>query len=88
MVISCSRFAKDFDMTATFLAMNINKKVVAEYLRSDWYTIMRSISRVREVVKQMLSLSLSLGELLTAEFKFSKSLPIKLGDIRTIFSIQ
>ena len=45
-----SRFTKDFDMTATFLAMNINKKVAAEYLRCDRHTIMRCISRVREVL--------------------------------------
>ena len=48
---SGSRFTKDFDMTATFLAMNINKKVAAEYLRCDWYTIMRCISRVREILE-------------------------------------
>lgn len=46
-----SRFTKDFDMTATFLAMNINKKVAAEYLRCDWHTIMRCISRAREVLE-------------------------------------
>lgn len=46
-----SMFTKDFDMTATFLAMNINKKVAAEYLRCDWHTIMRCISRVREVLE-------------------------------------
>ena len=45
-----SRFTKDFDMTATFLAMNINKKVAAEYLWCDRHTIMRCISRVREVL--------------------------------------
>ena len=38
---SGSRFTKDFDMIATFLAMNINKKVATEYLRCDWHTIMR-----------------------------------------------
>ncbi len=38
-------------MIATFLAMNINKKVVAEYLRCDWHTIMRCISREREVLE-------------------------------------
>ena len=35
-------------MTATFLAMNIDKKVAAEYLRCDWHSIMSCISRVRE----------------------------------------
>ena len=34
-----------------------------------------------------ITVSLSFGELLIAEFKFSKSLPIKLGDMRSIFSI-
>ena len=43
-----SRFTKDFDMTATFLAMNIDKKVAAKYLRCDWHSIMSCISRVRE----------------------------------------
>lgn len=43
-----SRFTKYFDMTATFLAMNINKKVADEYLRCDWHSIMSCISRVRE----------------------------------------
>ena len=46
-----SRFTKDFDMTATFLAMSINKKVTAEYLRCDWHTIMRCISRARSVLE-------------------------------------
>ena len=38
-------------MTATFLAMSINKKVTAEYLRCDWHTIMRCISRARSVLE-------------------------------------
>ena len=46
-----SRFTKDFDMTATFLAMNINRKVASEYLRCDWHTIMRCISRARSVLE-------------------------------------
>lgn len=46
-----SRFTKDFDMTATFLAMNINKSIAATYLRCDWHTIMRCISRVRNVLE-------------------------------------
>nr|CDL66525.1 unnamed protein product [uncultured bacterium] len=46
-----SRFTKDFDITATFLAMNINKKVASEYLRCDWHTIMRCISRVRNILE-------------------------------------
>ena len=46
-----SRFTKDFDMTATFLAMNINRKVASEYLRCDWHTIMRCLSRARSVLE-------------------------------------
>ena len=38
-------------MTATFLAMNINKSIAAAYLRCDWHTIMRCISRVRNVLE-------------------------------------
>ena len=34
-----------------------------------------------------ITVSLSFGGLLIAEFKFSKSLPIKLGDMRSISSI-
>ncbi len=43
-------------MTATFLAMNINKNVVAEYLRCDWHIIMKCISRVRKVVNAKVEL--------------------------------
>ena len=42
-----SSFTKDFDLTATYLAMNINKSVAAKYMRCDWKTIMRCISRTR-----------------------------------------
>ena len=40
-------FTQDFDLTATYLAMNINKSVAAKYMRCDWKTIMRCISRTR-----------------------------------------
>ena len=46
-----SSFTKDFDMISTFLAMNINKKVASEYLRVDWHTIGRCISRVRKYLE-------------------------------------
>lgn len=46
-----SRFTKDFDMIATFLAMNINKSVASEYMRCDWHTIIRCISRAREYLE-------------------------------------
>ncbi len=46
-----SGFTTTFDLMATFLAMNINKSVAAQYLRCDWHTIMRCISRVREFLE-------------------------------------
>ncbi|MGN1393790.1 MAG: transposase [Succinivibrionaceae bacterium] len=46
-----SRFTKDFDLTATFLAMNINKAVASEYMRCDWHTIIRCITRAREYLE-------------------------------------
>ena len=46
-----SRFTKDFDMMATFLALNINRSVAAKLLRCDWHTIMRCISRAREFLE-------------------------------------
>lgn len=46
-----SKFTKDFDITAAYLAMNINRSTAAKYLRCDWGTIMRCISRTREVLE-------------------------------------
>lgn len=46
-----SGFTKDFDMMATFLAMNINRSVTAEFLRCDWHTVMRCISRARAYIE-------------------------------------
>lgn len=46
-----SDFTTTFDLMATFLSMNINKSVAAQYLRCDWHTIMRCISRVREFLE-------------------------------------
>lgn len=44
---SDSGCTKNFDLEATFLAMNTNKSVAAQFLRCDWHTIMRCISRAR-----------------------------------------
>ena len=46
-----SRFTKDFDMMATFLALNINRSAAAKLLRCDRHTIMRCISRAREFLE-------------------------------------
>lgn len=46
-----SGFTKNFDLTATFYAMEINKSAAARLLRCDWHTIMRCISRVREFLE-------------------------------------
>lgn len=48
---SDSGFTKNFDLMATFLAMNINRSVAAQYLRCDWHTIMRCISRTRAYIE-------------------------------------
>ncbi len=36
---------------ATFLAMNINRSLAAEFLRCDWHTVMRCISRARNFLE-------------------------------------
>ena len=46
-----SCFTKDFDLNAAYLAMNINKSVAAKYMRCDWKTIMRCISRTRDYLE-------------------------------------
>lgn len=46
-----SGFTKDFDMMATFLAMNINRSVASELLRCDWHTVMRCISRAKDYLE-------------------------------------
>lgn len=46
-----SGFTKDFDMMATFLAININRSVVSELLRCDWHTVMRCISRAKDYLE-------------------------------------
>ena len=50
---SDSGFTKNFDLMATFLAMNINRSVAAQYLRCDWHTIMntpRSMLRCGQLI--------------------------------------
>ncbi len=46
-----SGFTKDFDMMATFLALNINRSVASQILRCDWHTIMRCISRAKNYLE-------------------------------------
>lgn len=46
-----SRFTKDFDRTAAWLACQLSKKAVAEYLRIDWETVGRCISRARKDIE-------------------------------------
>ena len=43
-----SRFTKDFDRTAAWLACQLSRKAVAEYMRIDWETVGRCISRARK----------------------------------------
>ncbi|MBP3439539.1 MAG: ISL3 family transposase [Sutterella sp.] len=46
-----SGFTRDFDMTVTWMAMNMNKSAVAELMRIDWATVGRCISRVRQLLE-------------------------------------
>lgn len=46
-----SRFTKDFDLMATYLALKINRSEAAKLLRCDWHTIMRCISRARDFLE-------------------------------------
>ena len=46
-----SRFTKDFDRTVAWLAFHLSRKAVAEYLRIDWKTVGRCISRAREDIE-------------------------------------
>ena len=46
-----SRFTKDFDKTAAWLALRLSKKAVAEFLRIDWETVGRCIARARNDIE-------------------------------------
>ena len=46
-----SRFTRDFDRTAAWLACQLSRKAVAEYLRIDWETVGRCISRARKDIE-------------------------------------
>ena len=73
-----SRFTKDFDMIATFLAMNINKKVAAEYLRCDRHIIMKCISRVRKVVNAKVELKFFFWRATHSRIQVFKELAYKI----------
>jgi transposase len=40
-----SRFTKDFDMTVGWLAVYLSKSAASEYMRIDWETVGRCVSR-------------------------------------------
>ena len=46
-----SGFTKSFDLTATWMAENISRSAVAEYLRIDWKTVGRCITRARKYIE-------------------------------------
>jgi transposase len=46
-----SGFTKSFDLVVTWMAENLSRSAVAEYLRIDWKTVGRCISRVREHIE-------------------------------------
>lgn len=46
-----SRFTKEFDMTAAWLACQLSKKATSEFLRIDWETVGRCIARARNDIE-------------------------------------
>ncbi len=46
-----SGFTKDFDMVASFIALATNKTMAAKYMRCDWKTILRSLTRTRNYIE-------------------------------------
>ena len=46
-----SGFTKSFDLTATWMAENLSRSVVAEYLRIDWKTVGRCITRAHKYIE-------------------------------------
>ena len=50
-----SRFTKNFEFVAAWLARDLSKSRVAEFLRIDWDTVGRCMSRVRQVLELDLS---------------------------------
>lgn len=42
-----SGFTRDFDMTVTWMAENLSRSAIAEFMRIDWKTVGRCISRAR-----------------------------------------
>lgn len=50
-----SRFSKAFDLTASYLALHINKSIASEYMRCSWRSIGNCISRTREYLEPDLS---------------------------------
>lgn len=46
-----SGFTKSFDLTATWMAENLSRSAVAEYLRIDWKTVGRCITRARKYIE-------------------------------------
>jgi transposase len=45
-----SGFTKSFDLTATWMAENLSRSAVADYLRIDWKTVGRCITRARKYI--------------------------------------
>lgn len=46
-----SRFTKDFDLTVGWLAVYLPRSAVAEYMRIDWNTVGRCVSRTLHVIE-------------------------------------
>jgi transposase len=46
-----SGFTKSFDLTATWMAENLSRSAVADYLRIDWKTVGRCIIRARKYIE-------------------------------------
>ena len=46
-----SRFTKDFEQQVTWLGLNMSKKAMATFMKIDWATVGRCISRCRERIE-------------------------------------
>ena len=72
MGIGGSRFAKDFDRTAAWLAFNLFSKAVEEYFRIDWET------EAERIYSSNMTLAVS-----SADSAFFEALPI----LRVVFKV-
>ena len=51
-------FTKDFDNTVAWMAKHLTRQAASEYMRIDWKTVGRCVSRVRDVIEPDISVRL------------------------------